>query len=173
MRNAIILFASSRRHGNTGQLIDMIAKQLGITVLDLNGYQFSDFDYDHKNKNDDFYKIFDQVLSADHIIFASPVYWYSVSPTMKRFLDRISDFLTFDELLDKGRQLRGKTAYVVCTSISAEVDTSFINAFKDTFGYLGIQDGGYLHCDCSSGDFQIEQHQQSIELFIKKLASIY
>jgi multimeric flavodoxin WrbA len=171
LKKTIALFASSRRHGNTGQLMDIIAKQLNIEVLDLNDYDFSDFDYKHRNKNDDFSRLFERVLNFEHIIFASPVYWYSVSPPMKRFLDRISDYLSFDELLDKGRQLRGKTGYVVCTSISEQVDASFINAFKDTFGYLGMSDGGYIHCDCSGDDFKLEKHQQDIEAFVKKLSS--
>jgi hypothetical protein len=89
---------------------------------------------------------------------------------MKRFLDRISDFLTFPELLDKGRQLRGKTGYVISTSISEEVDPSFINAFKDTFGYLGMKDGGFIHCDCSD-DFHLELHEPAIKIFIKTLSS--
>lgn len=166
MKNTIALFASSRRHGNTGQLLDRIANELGIEIIDLNNYSFSDFDYEYKNKDDDFYALFNKVLAYDHIIFASPVYWYAVSSPMKRFLDRISDFLTFDELLDKGRQLRGKTGYVVCTSISEQVDTSFINAFKDTFGYLGMKEGGYIHCDCSD-DFHLEQHEEAIKSFVK------
>jgi putative NADPH-quinone reductase len=49
-------------------------------------------------------------------IFATPIYWYGVSPAMKVFLDRISDFLELPELLAEGRRLRGKNAYVVCTS---------------------------------------------------------
>jgi len=72
---AIALFASSRRNGNTGQLMDRIAKELEI--------------------------------------FASPVYWYSVSPPMKVFLDRISDFLDLPDLLNDRRRLRGKQAYIV------------------------------------------------------------
>lgn len=168
MKNAIALFASSRRHGNTGQLMDKIAQALNIDVIDLNDYHFSDFDYEHRNKGDDFSQLFERVLTYDHIIFASPVYWYAVSPPMKRFLDRISDYLSFDELLDKGRQLRGKTGYVVCTSISEQVDASFINAFKDTFSYLGMQDGGFIHCDCSN-DFDPKVYEHDISLFVKKL----
>lgn len=170
LKNTIALFASSRRHGNTGQLLDAIATPLDIEIIDLNNHQFSDFDYENRHKGDDFQKIFERVLAFDHIIFSSPVYWYAVSPPMKRFLDRISDYLSFDELLDKGRQLRGKTGYVVSTSISEEIDTSFITAFKDTFDYLGMNFGGCIHCDCSSGDFEIEQHQPEIDAFIKKIA---
>jgi hypothetical protein len=57
MLTTIALFASSRRHGHTGQLLDCIAQRLGVEVID------------------------------DQLIFSSPVYWYAVSPQMKTFLD--------------------------------------------------------------------------------------
>jgi len=60
-----------------------------------------------------------RVLAHDQILFASPIYWYAVSPAMKIFLDRISDFLELPDLLAQGRRLRGKNAYVVCTSTVA------------------------------------------------------
>ena len=31
-----------------------------------------------------------RVLAHDQIIFATPIYWYAVSPAMKVFLDRLS-----------------------------------------------------------------------------------
>ena len=95
--------------------------------------------------------LIETILSYEKIIFASPVYWYSVTPTMKKFLDRISDLLDLPHLLDSGRRLRGKAVYVVCSSASTEVSNSFISAFKDTFEYLGMNYGGFLHADCSDG----------------------
>ena len=44
----IALFASSRRNGNTGQLMDRIAGELEIEVVDLAGKSISPFDYEHK-----------------------------------------------------------------------------------------------------------------------------
>jgi multimeric flavodoxin WrbA len=92
-----------------------------------------------------------RVLTFDQILFATPVYWYSVSPPMKVFLDRISDFLDLPELLDDGRRLRGKRAYVVCTSIYDEAPASFVAAFADTFNYLGMRFEAVAHANCSDG----------------------
>ena len=54
MLSAIALFASSRRNGNTGQLMDRIASELGIEVVDLATKRMSAYDYEHRNRNDDF-----------------------------------------------------------------------------------------------------------------------
>jgi multimeric flavodoxin WrbA len=120
MSNAIALFASARRHGNTGQLMDRIAAELGIEVVDLASTRISGYDYEHRNRDDDFEPLMERILGFDQLILASPVYWYSVAPAMKVFLDRISDYLDLPDLLSKGRRLRGKSAYIVCTSVYSE-----------------------------------------------------
>jgi multimeric flavodoxin WrbA len=169
MANIIVLFSSSRQNGNTRNFIDQIAVQLEtidifVEIIDLEQYHFSDFDYEHKNKNDDFSPLFEKILPYPIIIFATPVYWYAVPPQMKRFLDRISDYLICPQLLDKGRQLRGKTAYIVCTSVKEHASETYLNAFKETFAYLGMQYGGYIHADCSEG-YQAEPQDNAIMLF--------
>ena len=151
MLSTIALLSSSRRLGNTGQLIDRIALELNIEVVDLNGLRMSSYDYDHLNRNDDFEPLMRHVLAYDQIIFATPIYWYAVSPAMKIFLDRISDLLEVPELLPEGRRLRGKNAYVVCTSICDEPSVEFMGAFRETFNYLGIRFGGSAHVNCSDG----------------------
>ena len=93
MLPTVALFASSRRNGNTGQLIDRIAGELAIEVIDLSRQRMSEYDYEHRNRGDDFEPLMRHVLDHDQILFATPVYWYSVCPPMKVFLDRISDFL--------------------------------------------------------------------------------
>ncbi len=151
MLSTIALLSSSRRLGNTGQLIDRIALELNIEVVDLAGQRMSSYDYDHLNRNDDFEPLMRRVLAHDQIIFATPIYWYAVSPAMKVFLDRISDFLELPDLLSEGRRLRGKKAYVVCTSISNEPSVAFMDAFRETFDYLGMRFGGVVHVNCQDG----------------------
>jgi multimeric flavodoxin WrbA len=80
----------------------------------------SPYDYDHRNRNDEFEPLIQRVANHDQILFATPIYWYAVSPAMKVFLDRITDLLELPDLLECGRRLRGKRAYVVCTSIRAD-----------------------------------------------------
>jgi len=151
MLSAIALLSSSRRHGNTGQLIDRIAFELNIEVVDLANQHMSSYDYDHLNRNDDFEPLVKHLLAHDQIIFATPIYWYAVSPAMKVFLDRISDLLELPDLLPEGRRLRGKNAYVVCTSISDEPSVEFMGALLETFNYLGMHFGGVVHVNCRDG----------------------
>ena len=161
MLSTIALFASSRRDGNTGRFIDRIASPLGIEVVDLGGRRLTAYDYQHRNRDDDFETLMQHVLQHEQIIFATPIYWYSVSPAMKIFLDRISDFLELPELVDDGRRLRGKNAYVVCTSVSEEPSTAFVAAFRDTFDYLGMRFFGVAHANCRDG-FVAGVHDQEV-----------
>ena len=151
MPSTLALFASSRRRGNTGQLIDRIALELHIEVVDLADLRLSPYDYDHRNRDDDFEPLMRRVLAHDQIILASPIYWYAVSPAMKVFLDRLSDFLELPDLLAEGRRLRGKNAYVVCTSIDDEPAAQFVGALRETVEYLGMRYAGALHLNCEGG----------------------
>lgn len=151
MLSTIALFSSSRRRGNTGRLVDRIAREVNIEVIDLTTLRISPYDYEHLNRNDDFELLVKRVLAHDQIIFASPIYWYSVSPAMKVFLDRVSDLLEVPDLLSEGRRLRGKNAYVVCTSVCDEPSTEFMGVFIETFKYLGMNFGGVAHANCRDG----------------------
>ena len=165
----IALFASARRHGNTGQLLDCVAGELGIEVVDLGALQMSAYDYEHRNRGDDFEPLMARVLDREQLIFASPVYWYGVSSPMKLFLDRISDLLDIDELLAQGRRLRGKRAFVACTSVVEEAPASFIDAFRDTFDYLGMRFGGLLHANCNNG-YEPAKYEADIRRFVALVA---
>jgi multimeric flavodoxin WrbA len=169
MPGTIALFASSRRHGNTGRLIDRVAAGLGVEVVDLGALRLSAYDYAHRNRDDDFEPLIARVLEFDQLIFASPVYWYSVSPPMKVFLDRLSDLLDIEELLPQGRKLRGKTGFVACTSIVDEVAPPFIGAFRDTFEYLGMRYGGLLNANCQDG-YEAARYEPDIRRFIARVA---
>ena len=166
MNNAIILFASSRRNGNTGKLTDRIASALGVEVVDLGKKEISAFDYEHKNRKDDFEPLMEKILDFEKVIFASPIYWYSVAPSMKIFIDRISDYLDLPDLLEDGRKLRGKRGYVICTSASDQPDEPFVNAFKETFTYLGMEFGGYINANCDHG-YKAELYENDIKSFIQ------
>ncbi len=151
MLSTIALLASSRRHGHTGQLTDRIALKLGIEVLGLERLHLSPYDYEHRNRGDDFEPLMQRVLAHRQLILASPVYWYAVSPGMKIFLDRISDLLEIPDLLAQGRRLRGMNAFVVCTSVCEEPAPQFVAAWRETFAYLGMHFSGLAHANCSNG----------------------
>jgi multimeric flavodoxin WrbA len=164
MLSAIALFSSSRRRGNTGQLMDRIALELNIEVVDLANQRMSSYDYEHLNRDDDFEPLMKRVLEHEQIIFATPIYWYAVSPAMKVFIDRISDLLELPDLKSEGRRLRGKTAYVVCTSISDEPSAAFMEAFRETFDYLGMRFGGVAHVNCHDGYLPASHDPEALKL---------
>ena len=168
MPGAIALFASARRNGNTGAFIDRIAGELGIDVVDLGALSIAPYDYGHSHRSDDFEPLFRRVLDADPILFASPVYCYAVASPMKAFLDRIVDFLDLPELQDEARRLRGKTAYVVCTSIYDQAPPAFLDAFKDNFAYYGMRFGGAVNANCEDG-YVPSRHDPAALAFARRL----
>ena len=131
--------------------MDRVAGDSNFEVVDLGDKNIAQYTYDHRGRHDDFERLMQHVLGCKQIIFASPVYWYSVSPSMKIFLDRISDYLEIKELLNEGRRLRGKSGFVLSTSISEVLAPSFVDVFKQTFEYLGMQYGGCVHANCVDG----------------------
>ena len=90
---------------------------------------------------------------------------------MKVFLDRISDLLDLPDLLDKGRQLRGKTGFVVSTSGDDEPGAPFIAAFKATFDYLGMNYGGCINANCDD-DYVADEHEDKIRAFVNALCPV-
>ena len=69
-------------------------------------------------------------------------------------------------MLDQGRRLRGKKAHVVCTSICEEPDAPFLDAFKDTFEYLGMEFGACVHANCVDG-YEPSKYEDDIGSFFK------
>lgn len=166
MNDTIAIFASARRDGNTGKFIDWISNELDIDVIDLSEKNISPYDYDHKNIDDDFIPLMNDLLAYRNIIFVTPVYWYAASAQMKVFIDRTSDFLDLEEFQDMGRRLRGKFGYVVCTSVSKQADPTFLNAFRGTFEYLGMNYGGHVHANCENG-YNPDEYTVDVNEFVK------
>ena len=147
--------------------MDGVASAAPMEVIDLAALKLSAFDYEHRNRGDDFEALIHHVLDFEQIIFASPVYWYAVSPTMKIFVDRLSHLLDLPDLLASGRRLREKNAYVLCTAIEDEATPAFVTAWQETFAYLGMRYGGLLHANCRDG-YLPEQYQRDVDEFLRR-----
>ncbi|HJK86181.1 MAG TPA: NAD(P)H-dependent oxidoreductase [Candidatus Megaira endosymbiont of Nemacystus decipiens] len=107
----IIIFGSSRSHGNTRKIIDEITRDHSLPFIDLNDFEITPFDYEHRNKGDDFIPLIEKIVNYDTMIIATPVYWYQMSTQHKIFFDRFSDLLKIRK--DLGRKLRGKNLFVI------------------------------------------------------------
>jgi multimeric flavodoxin WrbA len=168
VKSTIALFSSARRQGNTGRLMDRVTRDLAVEVVDLARRRIAPYTYEHANRHDDFEPLMQHVLTFEQIVFASPIYWYSVTPQMKTFLDRISDYLDLPELRNESRKLRGKTGFVLCTSVDRTPAAPFIEAFQLTFGYLGMRYGGLVHADCADG-YREASYEADVESFVDLL----
>ena len=76
------------------------------------------------------------MIAADHIIFASPVYWYAMSGHMKVFFDRFTDLLGTFKV--KGKALEGKTTELFSTGSSPSLPEGFEIPFKLTSEYFNM-----------------------------------
>ena len=125
----VIIVGSSRSKGNTTKIVDGIANKFQIDVINLSDYEISHYDYESKNKDDDFLPLIKRIIEDyDTFIFATPVYWYSMSGIMKVFFDRFSDLLRIEK--ETGRQLRGKEFAVISNSHDNNIEHDFYIPFK-------------------------------------------
>ncbi|WP_432412475.1 flavodoxin family protein [Rasiella sp. SM2506] len=140
----VIITGSSRNNGDTKTLTNELLKKTNWDLIDLNDYKFGYYDYENKNKNDDYIKLMRKIIdNYDTLIFATPVYWYSMSGIMKVFFDRITDLLEIEK--DLGRRLRGKNMAVVSCSIGNNLGDTFWLPFSETANYLGMKYIGNIH----------------------------
>lgn len=140
---------SSRNNGNTTKIIETIANENEFDIVNLNDYQFSYYDYENKNREDDFLPLMKKIIeNYETLIFATPIYWYNMSGIMKVFFDRISDLLTIEKEL--GRQLRGKNMAVIANTSDEELDYDFFLPFRKSAEYLGMNYLGDVYINANT-----------------------
>lgn len=159
----VVIVGSSRNDGDTANITNQLIVKSEWDLINLNDYQFSYFDYEHENRNDDYLNLIQQIVEKyETLIFATPVYWYSMSGIMKVFFDRFTDLLTIEKEL--GRKLRGKKMAVMSCSIGENLEEKFWLPFSETAKYLGIEYIGNLHTITGeNNDLKITEFIKQIE----------
>ncbi len=144
IKKRVIIIGSSRENGNTRQVVNDLSSLLDFDVIDLNDFEFGYYDYRHNNRNDDFLGLIERIINNyDVFIFATPVYWYTMSGIMKVFFDRITDLLDTEKEL--GRKLRNKSMAVMTSSLGDHLGDRFWFPFIETAKYLGMNYIGNIH----------------------------
>lgn len=146
-----VLQGSTRDGGNTEQLTKVLMEGVPYTeillrekrILPIHDQRHMEGGFD--SVEDDYDEVIRQVLEHDVIVFASPVYWYSISGLLKNFMDRWSQSLrdsryNFKELMAR------KTAYAVIVGgddprIKA---LPLIQQLKYSFEFIGLPFAGYV-----------------------------
>jgi len=149
MLTTAIIYGSSRKDGNTRKVVDAIAEKISADVFDVTDFDISFYDYEHENRNDNFLPLIEILLKYDCWIFASPIYWYTMSAQLKVFVDRLTDLLDID--LESASKLNGLNAALITTGVEEFCPTCYEDVFINTFNYLGINYRGCLYVNTRHG----------------------
>jgi len=161
---SIVIQASARTAGDTSLIVQSVAHKLGCPVVDLLNIDFSGYDYDQRNQNDEFLPLMRRLVAYDCLVFITPVYWYSMSGLLKNFFDRITDCLKIDK--ETGRKLRGMHMAALSCSNSPGETEGFFFPFSASAEYLGMHYLGGLHCYVEDGEIPGEV-AEAIDKFLK------
>ena len=144
MNKTVIIQGSSRSEGDTSKIVNYLANKNQFDVIDLNTKTIGHYDYDYKNEDDDFIDLITNIINTyDTIIFATPVYWYSMSGLLKVFFDRISDLIRVHK--NTGRKLRGKNMAMISINNHDDLVEGFNMPFVQSAKYLGMHYLGDIH----------------------------
>jgi len=94
--------------------------------------------------DDDMNKAYPELLAADLIVFATPIYWWHIAGQMKIFLDRMEGLLAGNGL----NNLSGKTLVLVLTHLVEDPDgvELAIRMFRSITGWAGMKFEVVLYC---------------------------
>ncbi|WP_436862487.1 flavodoxin family protein [Staphylococcus caeli] len=147
-----VLFGGSRPEGNTAHLTKMAIDGHDYEWIDLTKYQLNPVrDVRHDGKHitsydDDYKSIIDKVLESDTVIIASPVYWYSVSASIKAFIDHWSETMMDPKYSDFRTKMAEKDFRLIivggdCPKVKAK---PCITQIKYSLEFLGATLDGYI-----------------------------
>lgn len=119
------------------QVVETLCPFKDYDIIDLLDFDIEQYRYDSNYlATDQFIEVIKRVLESDNIIFATPVYWYSMSGPMKVFFDRLTDLVTINK--PHGRQLAGKSTYLIAAGGEPELPEGFEVPFIRTAKYLNM-----------------------------------
>ncbi|MEW5722008.1 MAG: flavodoxin family protein [Thermodesulfobacteriota bacterium] len=154
----LVFLGSPRKKGNSAALAGALvtgARQAGAKVetVYLNGLKIKPCQacYACRKKpakqcvqKDDMQSLYPKIDEADALVFASPVYWFSVSAQTKLVMDRFFAYGARDY-----QGLAGKRAAVLMSygddDPFASGCVNALRSFQDAFNYVGIKIAGMVY----------------------------
>lgn len=93
---------------------------------------------------DDMQKLYPRVLGADAMIFASPVYFFTVSAQLKLFMDRCYAFGGPTGYALQGKKMAVALTYGDCDPFRSGA-VNALRTFQDAFAYVGAEFTGAVY----------------------------
>ncbi|MFH9468206.1 flavodoxin family protein [Streptomyces clavifer] len=154
-RSYLFLLGSSRADGNTEALARLAAEQLPagsqqrwLHLRDLPLPDFEDLrhaDGGHPAPEGPAATLLEATLAATDVVIASPLYWYAVSTSTKRYLDHWSGWLEAPGI-DFEQRMAGKTLWGVTALADDDpaVAEPLAGTLRASAQYLRMRWGGVL-----------------------------
>ncbi len=177
MTKILIVKGSPRKNGNSAALADQVAagaREAGAQVESfyLHGMDISPCDACEACQasadaecivDDDMQLLYPKLREADAVVYASPIYWFTISAQLKLFMDRCYA-LGGDEVEDHA--LAGKRIGVVLTYGGDDpFDSGAINAirtFQDVFRYIPAEIVDIVY-GCASDPGEIKANEDVMQ----------
>ncbi|WP_406463986.1 NAD(P)H-dependent oxidoreductase [Streptomyces sp. NBC_00111] len=154
-RSFLFVLGSSRPDGNTETLTRIAAEQLPtdtgqrwLSLRELPLPEFEDVRHPerrHTPPSGNAGTLLRATLDATDVVIASPLYWYSVSSSTKRYLDHWSHWLRTPGA-DFRRRMAGKTLWGVTALADSDLAVAepLAGTLRISAEYLGMRWGGVL-----------------------------
>jgi multimeric flavodoxin WrbA len=147
-----VLYGGTRPNGNTELLTEQVVHGLEVEKIFLRDFIIQPIE-DHRHSEngfqdvgDDYNSIIDLILPHDILLFATPIYWYSMSGTMKNFIDRWSQTLRDSQYPNFKATMASKKAYVIAVGGDNPYvkGLPMIQQFQHIFDFMGTSFDGYI-----------------------------
>lgn len=158
--SVIVINGSARDNSNTEVAVNRLCPFNEYVTVDLRHLGLSHFKYT-TSPQDTFLEIAERMASSKAIVFATPVYWYSMSGLMKVFFDRLTELITQQKSI--GRKLRGKDVYLIAQGTDPCLPQGFTVPFERTANYLGMNFVDHYYMSIKDSD----NKEKSNELFCR------
>lgn len=164
-----VLYGGNRPNGNTETLTKKVIQGLTVEEIYLKDHLIEPIvDKRHTKEgfpeiDDDYNSIIDRILQHDILIFSTPIYWYSMTGTMKNFVDRWSQTLRDSKYPDFKKQMSQKRAYVIAVGGDNPYmkGLPMIQQFQHIFDFIGISFDGYIIGEGNKPD-EIAQDKEAL-----------
>ena len=152
MMTVAVIYGGNRPNGNTELLTDRVIDGVKAERIYLGDFHIEPIiDMRHEktgfqDRKDDYYTVINRILPHDIILFATPIYWYSMTGIMKNFIDRWSQMLRDSNYPDFKEQMSAKKAYVIAVGgDSPDIKgLPMIQQFQYIFDFVGVDFAGYI-----------------------------
>ena len=140
----LVVLGSARQAGDTQHLVQRVLADVPHTLINLLDSPVAPYNYQNSYPSEDTFPQLAELMLQHHVlVFATPVYWYSMSGVMKQFFDRFTNLTDTHKQL--GRQLAGKHAFLLAVGSDLELPEGFEVPFRRTVEYFKMTFRGTLY----------------------------